>query len=141
MMAKKDDKKVEIPGNDNVDTRQNESLNQVNDIQVQASSLDEKITQVQAQIEAEQDEDVKQTLQIKLNALLEAKEEINSILVSANDALQSVQAKAQMTANAQKKTDMTGISVKKTDKPVISGANIKLTEKGYVVSPRKQKGV
>lgn len=133
-MAKK---APEVPGNDSSDEQVNEALNNVDVVEKQAKSLDEKISQLQDKLLTAESDDDKSVIQLQLDALLETKEQIDAMLVNAKEALQSVQAKATMAASAQKKTDMTDITIGKGDTRIISGPNITLTKDGYFVTSKK----
>lgn len=81
--------------------------------------------------------DEKEQAQIKLDALLETQAMINSAVEDARTALDAIKAQAQLKVAMARKTDLTAVNVNKPAKNILAAANVKLTDRGYVVDASK----
>lgn len=136
-MAKKPT--IETPGaQENLNEQLTTAQAQVNNIQNKATNITDAIALNNAIIDDHNSlEDEKEQAQLKINALLAAQEEINNILGDAQTSLSAIQLQAQTKAATSKKTDMSNITVSKNESKIITGPNITLTDKGYVIKPRE----
>lgn len=129
-------KKIETPGapSDEQTTAQDNLTN----IENKAKDINEAIARNQAIIADDKAlPDEKEQAQLKIDALLATQTIINSALEEAQTSLDAIKAQAQMNAATARKTDLTAVNINKMAANKIDAANVKLTDKGYVVNAPK----
>lgn len=129
-------KKIETPGapSDEETTAQDNLTN----IENKAKDINEAIARNQAIIADDKAlPDEKEQAQLKIDALLATQTIINSALEEAQTSLDAIKAQAQMNAATARKTDLTAVNINKMAANKIDAANVKLTDKGYVVNAPK----
>lgn len=114
-------KKIEIPG------ASSEDLQVINEAQQRVENIEQA-----AQRLARKKENIIETLgEDKYN---ESEHNMNVILSKAQNYLEDIKSYAQFKAAQPKKNiNMNGITISKQQQKVLSGKNIKLTDKGYIV--------
>lgn len=135
--------KIETPGGSNESSEQLTTVeSNFDDIQRKATNIVDAIALNKAILDDENAlDDEKELAQLKINALLKAQSEIDSILSDAQTALAAIKTQAQVKAATVKKTDMSNITLSKKETRPVSSPHVQLTDAGYVIKPRGDLGV
>jgi len=131
-MASKNNTKIQTPG----ETSEEQSLAQgkLLTLEGKASGIDEAITANQAIIDdANATPDDKSQAQIKLDALVATRLLINNAINEARQAIDAINAQAQINAATARKTDLSKINIVEPETRTVQSANVRLTADGYVV--------
>ena len=131
-MASKNNTKIQTPG----ETSEEQSLAQgkLLTLEGKASGIDEAITANQAIIDdANATPDDKSQAQIKLDALVATRLLINNAINEAKQAIDAINAQAQINAATARKTDLSKINIVEPETRTVQSANVRLTADGYVV--------
>ena len=131
-MASKNNTKIQTPG----ETSEEQSLAQgkLLTLEGKAGSIDEAITANQAIIDdANATLDDKSQAQIKLDALVATRLLINNAINEAKQAIDAINAQAQINAATARKTDLSKINIVEPETRTVQSANVRLTSDGYVV--------
>lgn len=131
-MASKNNTKIQTPG----ETSEEQSLAQgkLLTLEGKAGSIDEAITANQAIIDdANATPDDKSQAQIKLDALVATRLLINNAINEAKQAIDAINAQAQINAATARKTDLSKINIVEPETRTVQSANVRLTSDGYVV--------
>ena len=131
-MVSKNNTKIQTPG----ETSEEQSLAQgkLLTLEGKASGIDEAITANQAIIDdANATPDDKSQAQIKLDALVATRLLINNAINEAKQAIDAINAQAQINAATARKTDLSKINIVEPETRTVQSANVRLTSDGYVV--------
>lgn len=131
-MVSKNNTKIQTPG----ETSEEQSLAQgkLLTLEGKASGIDEAITANQAIIDdANATPDDKSQAQIKLDALVATRLLINNAINEARQAIDAINAQAQINAATARKTDLSKINIVEPETRTVQSANVRLTSDGYVV--------
>lgn len=131
-MVSKNNTKIQTPG----EASEEQSLAQgkLLTLEGKASSIDEAITANQAIIDdANATPDDKSQAQIKLDALVATRLLINNAINEARQAIDAINAQAQINAATARKTDLSKINIVEPETRTVQSANVRLTADGYVV--------
>lgn len=131
-MVSKNNTKIQTPG----ETSEEQSLAQgkLLTLEGKASGIDEAITANQAIIDdANATPDDKSQAQIKLDALVATRLLINNAINEARQAIDAINAQAQINAATARKTDLSKINIVEPETRTVQSANVRLTADGYVV--------
>ena len=131
-MASKNDTKIQTPGE--ISEEQSLAQGKLLTLEGKAHGIDEAITANQAIIDdANATPDDKSQAQIKLDALVATRLLINNAINEARQAIDAINAQAQINAATARKTDLSKINIVEPETRTVQSANVRLTEDGYVV--------
>lgn len=131
-MASKNNTKIQTPGE--ISEEQSLAQGKLLNLEGKASSIDEAITANQAIIDdANATPDDKSQAQIKLDALVATRLLINNAINEARQAIDAINAQAQINAATARKTDLSKINIVEPETRTVQSANVRLTADGYVV--------
>lgn len=131
-MASKNNTKIQTPGE--ISEEQSLAQGKLLNLEGKASGIDEAITANQAIIDdANATPDDKSQAQIKLDALVATRLLINNAVNEAKQAIDAINAQAQINAATARKTDLSKINIVEPETRTVQSANVRLTSDGYVV--------
>lgn len=131
-MASKNNTKIQTPGE--ISEEQSLAQGKLLNLEGKAGSIDEAITANQAIIDdANATPDDKSQAQIKLDALVATRLLINNAINEARQAIDAINAQAQINAATARKTDLSKINIVEPETRTVQSANVRLTADGYVV--------
>lgn len=131
-MTSKNNTKIQTPGE--ISEEQSLAQGKLLTLEGKASGIDEAITANQAIIDdANATPDDKSQAQIKLDALVATRLLINNAINEAKQAIDAINAQAQINAATARKTDLSKINIVEPETRTVQSANVRLTADGYVV--------
>lgn len=131
-MASKNNTKIQTPGE--ISEEQSLARGKLSGLEDKAKDIDDAITANQTIInDANATPDDKAQAQIKLDALVATRLLINNAINEARQAIDAINAQAQINAATARKTDLSKINIVETKVYTVESDNVRLTAEGYVV--------